>query len=55
MSPLLFAIARTTSLPLWSVVFLISIRCCAKNPFRIPRSSGSPFAIGSVTTRTCAI
>jgi hypothetical protein len=46
----LFATASTTSLPLWSVRLLIVIPCCSKNPLRIPRSSGSPFAIGSVTT-----
>ena len=39
------------SLPLWSVFFLISIPCSEKNPFLIPRSSGSAFAIGSVFDR----
>jgi hypothetical protein len=33
MSPLLLPMARTTSLPLWSVVFLNVIPCCEKNPF----------------------
>ncbi len=55
MSPLLFAIARTTSLPLCRVVFLISIPCCAKNPFRMPMSSGNPLAIGRVTTLTSVV
>src|SRR4051812_29496845 len=52
MSPLPFAIASTMSLPLCSVFLLIWIPCCAKNPFWMPRSSGSPFAIGSVSTVT---
>ena len=38
------------SLPLCSVTFLISIPCAAKNPFWMPRSIGSAFAIGSVST-----
>src|SRR5215211_5575736 len=54
MSPLLFASASTTSLPLWSVRLLISIPWAEKNPFLIPRSSGSAFAIGSVATVTVA-
>ena len=40
------------SLPLWNVTFLIVIPCWSKNPFWIPRSSGRPFAIGSVSTVT---
>ena len=47
MSPWLFAIASTMSLPLANVVFLISSPWAAKNPFWIPRSSGNPFEIGS--------
>ncbi len=52
MSPELFASASTMSLPLCSVFFLISIPCAEKKPFEIPRSIGSPFAIGSVLTVT---
>ena len=48
MSPSLFASASTTSLPLCSTFFWISIPCCAKNPFWTPRSSGSAFAMLSV-------
>ena len=47
MSPLPFDIARTMSLPLWKVVFLISMPCFAKKPCSIPMSSANPFAIGS--------
>ncbi len=47
MSPLLFAIARTMSLPLWKVVFLISMPRFEKKPCAIPMSSAKPFAIGS--------
>src|SRR5215218_5135774 len=54
MSPLLFASARTTSLPLCSVRLLISIPWAEKKPFLIPRSIGSAFAIGSVATVTVA-
>src|SRR5215210_3124222 len=50
MSPFLFAIARMMSLPLCSTFFLISIPWRSKKPFWIPRSSGSPFEIGSVST-----
>src|ERR671931_567016 len=50
MSPLLFASARTMSFPLCSVFLLISMPCASKKPFLIPRSSGRPFAIGSVST-----
>jgi hypothetical protein len=39
----------TMSLPLWRTFFLISIPCRSKKPFLIPRSSGNPFAIGSVS------
>src|SRR5215204_325965 len=54
MSPLLFASASTTSLPLCRVRLLISIPWAEKNPFLIPRSIGSAFAIGSVATVTVA-
>src|SRR5213079_283065 len=46
----LFAIASTMSLPLWSVVVLISRPCAAKNPLLMPSVSGRPFAIGSVSS-----
>src|ERR1051326_7760443 len=49
MSPLPLASASTMSLPLCKTVFLISRPWSAKNPFWMPRSSGSPFAIGSVS------
>src|SRR6266511_474122 len=49
MSPSPFASASTISFPLCSVFFLISIPWFAKNPFWMPRSSGKPFAIGSVS------
>src|SRR5262245_41334239 len=49
MSPLPLASASTTSLPLCSTVLWISIPCCAKNPFWTPRSSGSAFAMFSVS------
>src|SRR5215208_1284891 len=49
MSPLLFASASTMSFPLCSTVFLISIPWFAKKPFWMPRSSGKPLAIGSVS------
>ena len=52
MSPLWFASASTMSFPLWSTCFLISIPRLEKKPFEIPRSSGNPFAIGSVSTVT---
>src|SRR4051812_49150317 len=48
MSPSPFASESTTSLPLWSTFFWISIPCCAKKPFWTPRSSGSAFAMLSV-------
>jgi len=38
------------SLPLWRTFFLISMPCSSKNPFLIPRSIGSAFAIGSVAS-----
>ena len=38
------------SLPLWRTCFLISMPRFAKKPFAMPRSSGSAFAIGSVST-----
>ena len=47
MSPLWLAIASTMSLPLWKMVFLISMPCFAKKPCAIPMSSANPFAIGS--------
>src|SRR5204863_3048112 len=50
MSPLWFANASTMSFPLWSVCFLISIPWAEKKPFVTPRSIGSAFAIGSVST-----
>ena len=50
MSPFLFAIASAMSFPLWRICFLISMFCFAKNPFWMPRSSGSAFAIGSEST-----
>ena len=43
------------SLPLWNVTFLIVIPCWSKNPFWMPRSSGRPFAIGSVSTVTVTL
>src|SRR5436853_4960100 len=43
------------SFPLWNVTFLIVIPCWSKKPFAIPRSSGSPFAIGSVSTVTVTL
>ena len=46
-SPFPFDIARTMSLPLWKVVFLISMPCFAKKPCAIPMSRANPFAIGS--------
>src|SRR5215207_4176347 len=54
MSPLLFASASTTSLPLWRVRLLISMPWAEKKPFLIPRSIGSALAIGSVATVTVA-
>src|SRR5512132_4264996 len=45
MSPSPLASASTTSLPLCSTFFWISIPCCEKNPFWTPRSSGSAFAM----------
>ena len=45
-----FASPSMMSLPLWAVIFLISMPCCSKNPFLMPRSSGSVFAIGSTPT-----
>src|SRR5512133_325157 len=50
MSPSPLASASTTSLPLCSTFFWISIPCCAKNPFWTPRSSGSAFAMLRVRT-----
>src|SRR5690349_20468051 len=52
MLPLLLASASTMSLPLCRTVFLISIPCFSKNPCLMPRSSGSAFEIGSVSTVT---
>src|SRR5438093_526367 len=49
MSPWPFAIASTMSLPLCSTFLLISIPWFAKKPFWMPRSSGNPLAIGSVS------
>src|SRR5215217_2250796 len=48
MSPSLFASESTTSLPLCSTFFWISIPRFAKKPFWIPRSSGRAFAMFSV-------
>ena len=45
-----FASPSMMSLPLWAVIFLISIPCCSKKPFLMPRSSGSVLAIGSTPT-----
>src|SRR3954452_12414361 len=50
MSPSPFASESTTSLPLWSTFFWISIPCCAKKPFWTPKSSGSAFAMLSERT-----
>ena len=49
-SVLLFASARTMSLPLCRITFLTSRFCCSKNPFLIPRSSGRVFEIGMTVT-----
>src|SRR6267142_3727144 len=43
------------SFPLWNVTFLIVMPCLSKKPFEIPRSSGSPFAIGNVSIVTVTL
>ena len=45
-----FASPSMMSFPLCAVIFLISIPCCSKKPFLIPRSRGSVLAIGSTPT-----
>ena len=45
-----FASPSMMSFPLWAVIFLISIPCCSKKPFLMPRSSGSVLAIGRTPT-----
>ena len=45
-----FASPSMMSFPLCAVIFLISMPCCSKNPFLMPRSSGSVLAIGSTPT-----
>src|SRR5882672_966031 len=50
MSACLFASASTMSLPLCSVLVLISMFCFAKYPLLIPSVSGRAFAIGRVSS-----